>query len=297
MSQQNNSTGIILFIIVIIIILLIIWAAQGNSNNQNEKIRVRNPLKFLTKRNNTQVCYNKFCSKGLTCFNKNFNSRYPKQMIYSITYPGNNDSNKVPNIASYVNAFVHSETSTKLKLITNANPTGMYSCWCFDAFDNISVGTNYTCDVVSLLDPNIDAVLQAAYSCNPDHPLYTTYIAGILYLMNETQNYEVLGYSPSDIQTSIWTLLFTANPTIDTPVNTSPFGVLLGYNGLNVSDLIADAIAAQSAYNIDGDACKHILTTKIMGLLTLNNRPITSDTGCDQIMCLHIPMYELENCC
>jgi hypothetical protein len=276
-----SSRTVVTIIVVMIVVMIILWSTQSKS-------RRREPVEGRS----WPACSNKFCYRALHDFDTQFGTLDPVQITYSLIYPGGNDVRKVPNIASYTTAQISAETSDYLKLITAANPSGIYSCWCFDVFDHINAGQNYTCNAISMLARHAIDELETTYSCEPSNPLYTTYLAGILFLMNEAQSYEAQGYSSNDIQTAMWTLLFTANPTTATPVNDG-----LGYNAGNVANLIAAAMAAQLAYNIDGNACKHILTTKIAGLLTLNNSPITSSTGCDQVMCIAIPLYELENCC
>jgi hypothetical protein len=173
------------------------------------------------------------------------------------------------------------------------NPTGVYSCWCFDTNDFVTPGQQYIAQVVSILDPNINQAINSMYHCNPSKPIYTTYLGGILYIFNEAQNFQALGYTYQDIQVAIWTLLFVSTPLTSTPDNDNG---ALSYNAGNVAIIIADAVAAQLAYNADGDACAHLITTKIMGLLCFNISPITSNTGCNQILCMQVPMYEVDIC-
>lgn len=158
--------------------------------------------------NKPTPCHNTYCSKEVACFNRIFSSVFPQEIEYSVAYPGAINSAKVPNIQSYLNTAITVESSRTPNLLTRLNPNGNYSCWCFDINDTINPGPTYTAQVVSLLDPNIVAAINAIYHCDPSSPLYTTYLGGILYIFNEAQNFEALGYSYQDIQVAIWTLLF-----------------------------------------------------------------------------------------
>lgn len=302
---KHNNGGILTIVVIIIVIILILFCVSKRfdlerrdysrhltrsgrhlSNNFRPEVMSSNCAKKAP-------CYNTYCAKELECFNRVFSSVFPQEISYSISYPGAINSEKVPNIESYLNTLISSESSRTPNLITKMNPTGIYSCWCFDTNDFITPGTQYVAEVISLLDPSIDAAINAAYTCNPTKPIYTTYLGGILYIFNEAQNYQALGYSYEDIQVSIWTLLFTSNPLTATPDSD---GGNLSYTAANVAAIIKAAVAAQLAYNADGDACTHLITTKIMGLVCFNNNPITSSTGCNQILCLQVPMYEVDIC-
>lgn len=227
-------------------------------------------------------CQNTYCSKELICFQRVFSAKFPQEITYSISYPGALDSRKTPNIQSYLNTSIIDEGSRTPNLLTRMNPSGVYSCWCVDVHDFISPGTEYKAQLVSILDPHINQVINAMYKCTPNNPIYLAYLGGILYIFNEAQNYQAIGYSYQDIQVAIWTLLFTIDPANDTPIDD---GGALSYNAANVAVIINAAIAAQIAYNKDGDACTHLITTKIMGLIAFNIDPITSSTGCNQILC------------
>jgi hypothetical protein len=275
-----STRTIITIVVVALVVLLILWMISRKPNGERQ---VQGPL--------VSSCLNSFCGPAAWNFSNWFQATTPVQVIYTLTYPGVVDSRKIPNIASYVNAQITGGT-TGNGLITAANPSGIYNCWCGDVYDTINTGQSYTCNAVSMLATGAAAAFQASYTCESAHTLYTTYLAGILYLMNQAQSYEAQGYTYIDIQTAIWTLLYSATPTTATPINDS-----LTYTAANVAAMITAAIAAQTAYNASGNACTSILTNAIGGLMTLHNSPITSATGCDQVMFIACPLYVMESCC
>jgi hypothetical protein len=189
-------------------------------------------------------------------------------------------------LTSYANVFFDSPA---YPLQTVANPTGAYLGWCLDLFDEIFIGQEYTATVVSMLSPNVNTAYNAYYQCQPDNPVYLTYLQGILYIYNQVVDYEtVSGYTANDIQCAIWTLLFRPNPLTDAIEDDNG---ALPHTDANVRAIIADAIAAQTAYNISGNALA-LLTNDIMGVLILPH----SNSGCIQIFSVMIDLCTLNLC-
>ena len=149
---------------------------------------------------------------AVNCWASTFNDSPATLTTFNIAYPGVNNPAKVPNIYSYINLNVLGPVNSVLYPPTN--PSGLYSSWCFDNRFYIYVGETYTANVVSLLNPNAASLYAAAYnSASVTQPL-NIYLQSalycILYIFNLAYYYEnTLGFSFDDIQTAIWTLLFT----------------------------------------------------------------------------------------
>ena len=221
-----------------------------------------------------------------------YSSLGPNETTWYIESPGSTDVRKNPDITSYVNGFITSETATDYKLITTNNPNGMYSVWSMDTHDTINTGQLYIAEIISLFDSNIVSTYREAFSCDRSRTLYTTYLIAIVQILNEAQNYEAIGYTSNDIQVAIWSLLFNAHPATDTPFSNS-----LSYNSSNVTTIINNAIAAQTAYHSDHNIYLHILTTGATGFLVISKSPVTSGTGCDRIMCIQAQIADTGNDC
>ena len=79
---------------------------------------------------------------------------------FVVAYPGNPlAADKDPNVSSYFNITILPPDSD---FITCYNPSGVYVGWCFDVYDEINPGQDYTAKFISMLDPNAWTTFAAA---------------------------------------------------------------------------------------------------------------------------------------
>ena len=216
--------------------------------------------------------------------------------LLTTSYPGVNSTNKFPNIESYLNLTILTPTSS---LITPKNPTGLYSCWCFDIKDDIFPGQNYTAYSVSLLDPSAVTLYQNLYNSYPtSYPLniyLQTAFNAILWIFNQAFHYETVNnYTYGDIQIAIWNLLFT---NINTAPGPDYIPVITdgsaSYTSANVAAILNDSLTNINNYpNMKTMICK---TNKIIGNLMLFNYNEYNYSQPAQILCISTVID--CNCC
>ena len=206
---------------------------------------------------------------------------------YTTSYPGNNTSSKNPNIMSYLNLSILTPTSS---LITTSNPSGTYSCWCFDIKDDVFPGQTYTANSISMLDPSAITLFSNLYYSYPtSYPLNINLqlaFNAILWIFNMAYDYQnTNNYTYGDIQTSIWNLLFT---NIDAAPGPSYVPIITDssapYISSNVAAILNDAFINIKNYpNIETMICK---TNKIIGNLMILNYDDYNYNKPSQILCI-----------
>lgn len=223
--------------------------------------------------------------------------------VYSfyLNQNSNQDPLKEPPINSYVNIHI---LYPSFPLRSMSNPIGIYSGWCLDLLNQISLDTVYPeTVVVSMLNPNAKQAIRDYSTCLDviGEPILLTYFESILYIYNQAEIWQTsLGYTSDDIQTAIWTLLGELNP-LTSPLKTFDGvsgGRNLAANSSNVKAIIAAAINAQNNYNRTKNACRYLLGNGIMGFLVLA-RQLPGVQGCVQMMSIMVDMttLDLELCC
>lgn len=208
-------------------------------------------------------------------------------MIYTIhvDYPGLLDPAKDPNVITYVNMHIDSP-AYPFQVPTNL--TGLYPGWCLDPYDDINVGQQYTAEILRLTDPLAQSKFVQYYQCNPDKPPNFKYWKNLLCLFNKVEAYSKPPYSFSyqDIQSAIWTLLFTQNPATDPIIPLSLLDARLKRDGIlatvsNTRFIILETIAC--------DLCCAKICTDVFIVFSFQ------DTGgCVQITCFTTPIFD---CC
>lgn len=209
----------------------------------------------------------------------------PVTYTFHIEYPGVLNPIKDPNVLTYLNTLIEAPT---YPFQVPTNPNGLYPAWCLDPYDDIVPGQQYQAEIIRLLDPLATLKFTQYYKCNPDKPPNFTYWKNLAKLFNKVEAYSKPPYSFTyqDIQSAIWTILFTQNPAIDPII---PLGILdqtmPKNDGVfaienNVRFIILDTIAPT-------DCCYKICTEPYVVLV------ITSGE-CVQITCFTVPVYD---CC
>jgi len=238
------------------------------------------------------ICGCDGCYEDIECWNSIYGSTggipFPNTLTeYTTTFPGVNSISKSPNIESYLNLTILTPTSP---LVTPMNPTGLYSCWCFDIKDDVFQGQNYTANSISMLDPDALMLFSNLYNSYPTtYPLNTYLQIGfnaILWIFNMAYQYETVNnYSYGDIQTAIWNLLFT---NINAPPGPSYIPIItdgsVPYNAVNVAAILDDALRNINNYpNMITMVCK---TNKIIGNIMLLNYSEYNYNQPSQILCI-----------
>ncbi len=237
------------------------------------------------------ICY---CYlEKINCFNTKFSSIVNELLNLSVDYTeGGTSGDKIPNILSYFNININTSSPTTIPPVT-------YNGWCFDLYNEIYSNVNYDYNAYSILDPNIltpgpnNPIIQAYANCG-GHTVYVTYLPAILYITNNAQNYEnINGFTSSDIQTAIWTLLYQNPITLpySGPLFTDPTAP--NYTPANVYTIINQAIAIQNEYP-DPSYIPLLFPYPQMDLILLP----TSANPCTQFLMLQIQLNQIcLNCC
>lgn len=159
-----------------------------------------------------------------------------------------------------------------------------YTGWCLDLYDDINTGVQYQGIGVPILQSQ--AAFTQYYVCNPDIPIYTQYLPAVLSILNN-----INGYTVSDIQSAIWTILFALDPMSSPPLNGTPVDRDLAPNPTMVKEIIANALAAQALYEVSGEL--EDIAPNCIDVLVLFT---ASEGDCVQIICACIDMCTLDRC-
>lgn len=249
----------------------------------------------------TPPCDQQPCTTLINAINTAFPAADPPQQSFIAN--GAPGPEPIDGVTSYVNIAITGPPGSALAVANPNPPPGGYVGWCLDIYNTFNPGQQYTgVSAISLSDPGAATALQAFFAtCNPGISINTSYLIGILQILNNAAAYETSpspGYTFADIQTAIWTLLF-GNPLSSPPgfVNDG-----LNYTALNVEAILADALAAQTRYNsavvggasVDQAVCRALFPNNGIGGIILINQALGN---CTQILLIQLPICSLAGLC
>lgn len=157
---------------------------------------------------------------------------------------------------------------------------------------------SYTGNAIAILDPFIGDTFQSYQACGGAAQANVSRLPAVLFILNNIERYSTPpaqgpGYSASDIQSAIWTLLYTASPRTDPIIVANPItGVILpAPTPANVRVIINQALDAQTRYEATGELSE-IAPNCINGLVLFAQ----SSVGCLQIIVIAVSMCDLVRC-
>ena len=218
----------------------------------------------------------------------------PNEVIeFSISYTsGGTTGPKIPNIASYININLTYSSPTNI-------PNGVYSGWCADTNNTITIGDTYAYNAYSILDPSllssdpaINPFLCMFYHCN-GFTVHTDYFPAILYITNKVAIYEssLYNFNSDSIQTAIWTLIYqNVTYPYSGPLTTNPSAST--YVPADVYTIINEAVLAQ----MDTPDPRYIPLMFDYPCMDLILLP-TADNPCQQFLILQIQLDQIKLCC